>query len=332
MPTPADPARVSASDGPASGDSGPGDSGPDSPAPVPAPDDVKGILHPVEQARHRSLARLAAGPEVGRFVEWYWSVRWDLRGRPPFHAEVLSYPCVNITFERTGTRSGGFVNGVTTTKFVRELCGAGETFGVRFRAGGFGAFTGLDVGALRDRAVDLTDVLPEADGLTERVLAASADTRRRSIVEEFLAGRQATTDPNYQLVSAIVAAMEHDQELTRVDQVTDRFGVPTRTLQRMFRRYVGAGPKWVLRRYRLQDGADLLARGRIDDLAALAAELGYFDQAHFSREFAAEVGMAPLEYAKNSLRSRNELPRRSFRPECSCCTDRVRPFDRGVGK
>jgi AraC-like DNA-binding protein len=38
-----------------------------------------------------------------------------------------------------------------------------------------------------------------------------------------------------------------------------------------------------------------------------AADLGYFDQAHFSREFAAEVGMAPLEYAKHSLRSRNEV-------------------------
>ncbi|WP_433714848.1 AraC family transcriptional regulator [Nocardia sp. CA-084685] len=279
----------------------------DGPVPVPAPDNMKGILHPGEQARHRSLARLSAGPEVGRFVEWYWSVRWDLTGRPPYCAEVLPFPCVNVTFERSETRTGGFVNGVCTTKFVRELSGAGETFGVRFRAGGFGAFTGLDVGAFRDTAVPLTDVLPEAAGLAERVLAESSDIKRRSIIEDFLIGRKAAADPNYRLVLRIVAAMEHDLELTRVDQVTDRFDIPIRTLQRMFRRYVGAGPKWVLRRYRLQDGADLLARGRIEDLAALATELGYFDQAHFSREFTAEVGMAPLEYAKNSLRSRNEV-------------------------
>ncbi|MEV5837846.1 AraC family transcriptional regulator [Nocardia sp. NPDC052112] len=275
----------------------------DSSVPVPTPDNVKGILHPDEQARHRSLARLSAGPEVGRFVEWYWSVRWDLTGRPPYYAEVLPFPCVNVTFERTETRTGGFVNGVCTTKFVRELSGVGETFGARFRAGGFGAFTGLDVGAFRDTAVPLTDVLPEAVGLTDRVLAESSDIKRRTIVEDFLIGRQAAADPNYRLVLRIVAAMEQDQELTRVDQVTDRFDIPIRTLQRMFRWYVGAGPKWVLRRYRLQDGADLLARGRIEDLAALATELGYFDQAHFSREFTAEVGMAPLEYAKNSLRS-----------------------------
>jgi AraC-like DNA-binding protein len=214
---------------------------------------------------------------------------------------------VNVTFERGDTSTGGFVNGVCTTKFVRELSGEGEAFGVRFRAGGFGAFTGLDVGMFRDTVVDLTQVLPEAGGLTEQVLAAPSDALRRTIVEDFLVRGQAAEDPTYRLVLQIVAAMEHDQELTRVDQVTDRFDVPVRTLQRMFRRYVGAGPKWVLRRYRLQGGADLLARGRVDDLAALAAELGYFDQAHFSREFTAEVGMAPLEYAKNSLRSRNEV-------------------------
>ncbi|WP_069165534.1 helix-turn-helix domain-containing protein [Nocardia altamirensis] len=278
------------------------------PQPNPAvPTDTTGILHPDEQAKYRSLTRLAPGPEVSRFVEWYWSVRWDLRGRPSYHAEVLPYPSINVTFERSATRTGGFVNGVCTTKFVRELSGQGETFGVRFRAGGFGAFTGLDVGSFRDSAVALTEVMPGTDALIERVLDASTDEARRVVLEEFLKSRPATDDPTYRQVLRIIEAMARDKELTRVDQITERFDVPTRTLQRMFRRYVGAGPKWVLRRYRLQDGAELLARGRTEDLATLAAELGYFDQAHFSREFTAEVGMAPLEYAKNSLRSRNEV-------------------------
>ncbi|MFI7003109.1 DUF6597 domain-containing transcriptional factor [Nocardia sp. NPDC050175] len=280
-------------------------------APLPrnpaAPADTTGILHPDEQAKYRTLARLPAGPAVDRFVEWYWSVRWDLRGRPPYRAEVLSYPSVNVTFERSASRTGGFVNGVCTTKFIRELSDKGEVFGLRFRAGGFGAFTGLDVGSFRDTVVELTDVMPDAQGLADRVLAAPTDEQRRAILEDFLAARPAADDPTYRLVLRIIDAMAQDQDLTRVDQITDRFDIPTRTLQRMFRRYVGAGPKWVLRRYRLQDGAELLARGRTEDLATLAAELGYFDQAHFSREFTAEVGMAPLEYAKNSLRSRNEV-------------------------
>lgn len=274
---------------------------------APAADDRKAILHPHEQERYRTLERLPTGPDVAEFVEWYWAVRWDMRGRAPYFAEVLPFPCVHLTFERDGDRFGGFVNGVCTRKYVRELAGCGETFGVRFRPGGFGAFTGLDVGGLRDRAVPAVEVLPDIGDLAERVLATPADPDRRRLVEDYLRTRTRRDDPNYRFVLRIAAAMAQESELTRVDQVTERFGVSARTLQRLFRRYIGAGPKWVLRRYRLQDGADLLARGRTADLAALAADLGYFDQAHFTREFTAEVGMAPLEYAKNSLRSRDEV-------------------------
>lgn len=110
-------------------------------------------------------------------------------------------------------------------------------------------------------------------------------------------------DAAYRQVLTIIEAMEFDRALTRVDQVTEHFEIPIRTLQRLFRRYVGVTPKWVLRRYRLQDGAHLLAEGRTADLAALALELGYFDQAHFSNEFTKEIGMPPLEYARASLTS-----------------------------
>ncbi|MFC4123405.1 AraC family transcriptional regulator [Nocardia rhizosphaerae] len=267
-----------------------------------APDlaDRKGILLPDEQARHRTLDRLPVGPALSGFADRYWVVRWDLRGKPAYRAEVLSFPCVNVTFERSGTRTGGFVTGVCTTKYVRELDGVGETFGIRFRPGGFGAFTGMDVGALRDDSAPLAEVLPAAAHLGDLVLAESSDAARVRLVEEFFAGRGRGGDPHYALVARIVAAMADDAGLTRVDQVTERFAVPIRTLQRLFRRYVGAGPKWVLCRFRLQDAADLLARGAAPDLADLAAELGYFDQAHFCREFTAGIGMSPSEYARRA--------------------------------
>ncbi|MCU1640005.1 MAG: hypothetical protein JWN03_280 [Nocardia sp.] len=277
------------------------------PRPVPPPETAKGILRPREQIAVSNHSRLPAGEQVSRYVEFYWSVRWDRRGQPPYIAEVLGFPVVNMTFEHTPDQHGGFVTGVWTTKYVRELAGVGETFGVKFRPGGFGAFTGLDVGSLRDTALPLTEVLPEAGDLADRILADPDDESRRTLVETFLveaAARRAVADDTaYRLVLRIMDAMETDRELTRVDQVTERFDTPIRTLQRLFRRYVGVSPKWVLRRFRLQDGAQLLAEGRTSDLAALALDLGYFDQAHFSREFAQEIGMAPLEYARLSLLS-----------------------------
>ena len=68
-----------------------------------------------------------------------------------------------------------------------------------------------------------------------------------------------------------------------------------RTLQRRFASRVGVSPKWVVQRYRLHEAAALLARGE-RTLAAIAADLGYFDQAHFTRDFKAVVGAPPRAY------------------------------------
>ncbi|MEV8373893.1 helix-turn-helix domain-containing protein [Kribbella sp. NPDC056861] len=252
----------------------------------------RGILHPREQARHRSLSRLTPDPGIDRFVEWYWIVEWDLPA--PYVAEVLPYPSVNVTFEQPG---GAFVNGVCTRKFERELTGRGRVFGVKFWAGGFGAVTGLDVGSFRDEVLPLREVFDDADRLADLIFAEPDDLRRRAVFEAFMTDRLVAPDPQYDLVRSVIAAMSEDRTLTRVDQVTDAFDLPIRKLQRLFRRYVGVGPKWVLRRYRLHDGADLLARGEATELADLSTALGYFDQAHFSHEFKEQIGLTPAEYA-----------------------------------
>jgi AraC-like DNA-binding protein len=92
--------------------------------------------------------------------------------------------------------------------------------------------------------------------------------------------------------------MLHDRSISRVDDVTERFNLGPRTLQRLFQRYVGVSPKWVLRRYRLHEAAAALARDQDRPWAEVAAGLGYFDQSHFIRDFTAAIGMTPVAYAQ----------------------------------
>jgi transcriptional regulator GlxA family with amidase domain len=89
-----------------------------------------------------------------------------------------------------------------------------------------------------------------------------------------------------------------DQDLTRVGDAAERAGVGTRRLQRLFATYVGVTPKWVIRRSRLHEAVDRLDQGDHVDLGFLARDLGYFDQAHFARDFRAAVGRPPAAYAR----------------------------------
>jgi transcriptional regulator GlxA family with amidase domain len=82
--------------------------------------------------------------------------------------------------------------------------------------------------------------------------------------------------------------------------VAELAATSVRSLQRLFAAYVGVSPKAVLARYRLQDAAAAIDQGAVDDLAVLAAELGWFDQAHFSRDFRAVVGTTPSAYLQRA--------------------------------
>ena len=84
------------------------------------------------------------------------------------------------------------------------------------------------------------------------------------------------------------------------DQVAARHDVSMRTLQRLFRRWVGVSPKWVLQRFRLQEAAERVDEIGAQDGAATAVELGYYDQAHFINDFRSAVGQSPRKYVNSS--------------------------------
>lgn len=274
--------------------------------PRPATSSTAGVLWPGDARRHFALTRPSAHPDLSPWIERYWTVRWDLPAGTSYTSTVLTHPSVHLSVESgTGPRHGyampaALLHGVVSRTFTVELTGTGRVFGVKFRPGGFGAFTGRDVASLTDRVVPLDDVFGDAARDLQRDVLAADDDEATRIVDAFLLERRAVPDERYEQLLDIVAGMLADRELVTVQAVTERFGVTPRTLQRLFRRYVGVGPKWVLQRFRLHDAQLLLESGEAPDLATLAAELGWSDQAHFSRDFHATVGAPPGRYAASA--------------------------------
>jgi AraC-like DNA-binding protein len=124
------------------------------------------------------------------------------------------------------------------------------------------------------------------------------------VAADFLRGRQVAADETVVQLNAIVAEIVADRSITRVADLVTRYGIGERRLQRMFGEYVGIGPKWVIQRYRLIEAAERLGDGDVFDSARLAQELGYFDQAHFIRDFRRIVGRPPADYARSAQRAR----------------------------
>jgi AraC-like DNA-binding protein len=270
---------------------------------------LRGVLRPAETAEQADLRRDAPVSEGLRpFVERYWSVRWDLTGKPPFRSEVLSHPSVNLSVESGTEPRFGFVmpavllHGVVTRRFSVDLTGAGRVTAVKFRPGGFTALTGDLPG--RNTVEPLGDRLGvPGSRLLADVLAPEDDDDRAAALDAALTPLATEPPGAYLDLLGLIGAMISDRELVRVDQVAALGGVSVRTLQRLFAGYVGVSPKAVLARYRLQDAAAAIDAGEVDDLAGLAVSLGWFDQAHFSRDFRAVVGVTPSAYLQRARRA-----------------------------
>jgi transcriptional regulator GlxA family with amidase domain len=91
----------------------------------------------------------------------------------------------------------------------------------------------------------------------------------------------------------IVEAMRVAAVGTSVSDLAAEFALSPRTLQRLFADHVGTSPKQVLQRFRRQQTADLLTYENDVSLARIAAEMGYFDQAHLARDFRTTLGRSP---------------------------------------
>ena len=159
---------------------------------------------------------------------------------------------------------------------------------------------GLATGpALVDVCRPVAEVFGPPGSRAVSLLTPDLDRRQGGeLIEELLGRYLPVVDPVWDDLTEVIATMLANRSLIRVTDAARATGISTRTLQRWFGHYLGLSPAWVLARYRLQDAADVLAAGESVDLADLAYRLGYFDQAHFTKAFAAAVGMPPGAYAR----------------------------------
>ncbi len=254
-----------------------------------------GILNPYEGFQRFVLGRHEPSAALAPWVETYWTVTWALPSGEQYEQEVLPHPSVQLAFEGHGAT----VHGVGTRRFVARLEGAGRVVGVKFLPGAFTAFSARPMSDLVDQVLPLGDVFGERANDVARQIVAEPDVAAGiELIEGMLLGVGPRPNAGAELVARLVAVVRAERNVTRSEALARRAGLSVRSLQRLFERHIGLGPKWIICRARVQEAADRVAAGQAVDWAALAVELGYHDQAHLIHEFKAQVGFTPAAYAE----------------------------------
>lgn len=256
-----------------------------------------GLLNVQTRGDKFTLTLHLPSPDLELFVEHYWVVEWDLRGQEPYLSENLPHPSVHLVIEQHQSR----IVGIVKEKFSILLQEKGFVFGIKFRPGAFYPFVNQPVDSFTGRSIPCRDVFGEdAVALEKAILSLEEQNEMVASAEAFLRKRLPDEDETVKLIRKIVDRVVADRQITAVEDIVSRFHLSTRMLQRIFSKYVGISPKWVIKRYRLLEVADQLAKGHPQSWPQLASELGYYDQSHFIKDFKSIVGLSPEEYVKKN--------------------------------
>jgi AraC-like DNA-binding protein len=171
-----------------------------------------------------------------------------------------------------GLEGGAVAVGLADEVALHDLGAGSWCRGLRLRPEAVAAVLGVRADELRNRSVPLDDVVGarRARQLVDTVVDAAADAR--------------LTSPAPARVRAALGALTR----TTVDGAAEEVGLSARQLRRLLLAEVGLGPKAFQRVARLQRFL-----GHDGGLARAAAEAGYADQAHLTREVVRLCGLPP---------------------------------------
>ncbi len=233
-----------------------------------------------EQAVDRSLAR---------WVECSWCVE----NREPIRA----YPVrpdggLDILYSRD---EGLRVVGTMTAELRIDLPPGARTVGIRFRPGMAGALLEAAPGELTDRILDAESLW----GRKAREMTRPLDEARSSgeCIGILLEGLRRPGEPN--TVQRAIEAIAQAHGTVDLDWVACQANLSARQFRRRCLDEAGLTPKHLCRVLRFRHACALAAGAEQPEWAGIAADSGYFDQAHLIRDFREFTGATPMSVFSN---------------------------------
>jgi AraC-like DNA-binding protein len=220
-------------------------------------------------------------------------------GSEPHRHRTIPHGSVELRCEIGGRP---LVVGPQTVPRLETLAPGTTVVGIKFRLGAAPAALGVPASELVDLTVGAEELWgPAAERIAERVASAATPEEAAHLLEAAAFARAVETEPDPIVAGA--AALLLPGRTDDVASLPSELYISERTLRRRVQAAIGLPPKVVHRVLRFQ-GFLALAHGRGGDpaeLAMLAAEAGYADQSHLTRECLRLAGLSPRALMQESL-------------------------------
>jgi AraC-like DNA-binding protein len=250
--------------------------------------------------------RDGTSPAIRSLAGWYERVEHPVVRREVPGGRIVLVISFGPPLDVDGSSYGSFVAGLHDRAAITEH--AGVSCGVQAYLTPLGAerLFCMPMGELANRGADLSDLLDDADELAERLYETPSWPARLSLLEAYIERRVAEAPPVPREIEWSWQRLLRTDGAVPVASLAEEVGWSRRHLAARFREHVGLPPKALARILRFERAAERLRRG--SDLAGAALDSGYYDQAHFNRDFKAFAGVTPTQYRVTSVQDIQSVP------------------------
>ncbi|GAC1377341.1 MAG: helix-turn-helix domain-containing protein [Hymenobacter sp.] len=181
-------------------------------------------------------------------------------------------------------------------RYLRQE-GYGAVVGIYFRPTGYFHLFGVP-------SSEAPHAGPESEGdagqfareLEQRVAETDTTAERLAAAEALLLARHPHPHPAPDAIDAVATTIRQQHGQVNIDELALDAGMSRRQLERRFQTEVGTPPKFYARIARFNHVFTLVGETPVPDWQDVAFLCGYYDQAHFIREFRSFTGETPTSY------------------------------------
>ena len=195
-----------------------------------------------------------------------------------------------------------FVFGQITKYIEIAPTGISGIISARFLPDGIGPFIKIPVTQLENKAVSLKELFNDhGEILEEKVINANKNDDRVKLIETFLLSNLTEQHTIDTITKSCVDIIFQSQGQVGIGTLAGKMNINRRNMERRFTSVIGISPKQLAKVARLQATLKMLGQKKFTNLTEIAYENGYFDQAHFIKDFKEFSGMNPKSFFTDNL-------------------------------
>lgn len=172
-----------------------------------------------------------------------------------------------------------------------------QSFGIEFNPLGFYYIFNIPQAEFSNQIIDLVDVFgKEGSQYVEKLLEAACHQEMVRITEDFLITHLLKNIRQSRDIDYSIGLIKTNHGLISISKLCEELNIGRRTLERYFQYQIGISPKALSRILRFNYCHRLFLKNPLIDWQEIVYKCGYYDQAHFIRDFKEITGDAPNQY------------------------------------